>query len=223
MASYFLIGWQFADCLAHIRPTTLAIGLAYSHRPAKTPVRDTGIEPVARCYFCTRRRFVACDDTAVWVITTSGQHRDVNTAGAYHHRDISSAILGACSCATDQHHDLARRGHADMLTIVEGVAVGMLIGELVAGIPLSRRIARYERRKPTSFSDAGDLDLDLDLDETIIAEWPDDRAAAMLEAWRTQRVRQGLHAIGWAADVDSAQAAQAVTKRGAFPGGSGSP
>ncbi len=104
-----------------------------------------------------------------------------------------------------------------MLTIVEGVAVGMLIGELVAGIPLSRRIARYERRKPRSFSDADDLDLDLH--ETIIAEWPDDRAAAMLEAWRTQRSRQRLHAIGWAADVDSAQAAQAVTKRGAFPRG----
>ena len=101
-----------------------------------------------------------------------------------------------------------------MLTIVEGVAVGMLIGELVAGIPLSRRIARYERRKPTSFSHAGDLDLD----ETIIAEWPDDRAAAMLEAWRTQRGRQGLHAMRWAADVDSAQAAQAVTKRGASRG-----
>ena len=101
-----------------------------------------------------------------------------------------------------------------MLTIVEGAAVGMLIGELVAGIPLSRRIARYERRKPTSFSGAGDLDLD----ETVIAEWPDDRAAAMLEAWRTQRARQGLHAMRWAADVDSAQAAQAVTKLGAFPG-----
>ncbi|HTX95616.1 MAG TPA: hypothetical protein VME67_12650 [Mycobacterium sp.] len=99
-----------------------------------------------------------------------------------------------------------------MLTIVEGVAVGILIGELVAGIPLSRRIVRYERRKPTSFADA------VDLDETIIAEWPDDRAAVMLEAWRTQRGRQGLHAIGWAADVDSAQAAQAVTKRGTFPG-----
>jgi hypothetical protein len=103
-----------------------------------------------------------------------------------------------------------------MLTIVEGVVVGMLIGELVAGIPLSRRIARYERRKPTSFpdADAGDLD------ETIIAEWPDDRAAAMLEAWRRQRARQGLHAMRWAADVDSAQAAQAVTKLGAFPRGS---
>jgi hypothetical protein len=98
-----------------------------------------------------------------------------------------------------------------MLTIVEGVAVGMLIGELVAGIPLSRRIARYERRKPTSFPDAGDLD------EPIIAEWPDDRAAAMLEAWRKHRARQGLHAMRWAADVDSAQAAQAVTKLGALP------
>ena len=106
----------------------------------------------------------------------------------------------------DQHHDLAWRGHADMLTIVEGVAVGMLIGELVAGVPLSRRIARYERRKPTPFPDVGDLG------EAIIAEWPDDRAAAMLEAWRTHRARQGLHAMRWAADVDSAQAAQAVTK-----------
>ncbi len=104
-----------------------------------------------------------------------------------------------------------------MLTIVEGVVVGMLIGELVAGIPLSRRIARYERRKPTSFPDAGDLDLDFD--ETIIAEWPDDRAAAMLEAWRTQRAGQGLHGMRWAVDADSARAAQAVTKLGGLPPG----
>ena len=84
-----------------------------------------------------------------------------------------------------------------MLTVVEGVAVGMLIGELVAGIPLCRRIARYERRKRTSFPDVGDLD------ETIIDEWPDDRAAAMLEAWRTERARRDLHAMRWAADVNS--------------------
>jgi hypothetical protein len=84
-----------------------------------------------------------------------------------------------------------------MLTIVDAVALGILIGELVAGIPLSRRIARYERRKPTPFPDGGDLG------ETIIAEWPDDRAAAMLEAWRTERVRRDLHAMRWAADVDS--------------------
>jgi len=74
-----------------------------------------------------------------------------------------------------------------MLTVVEGVAAGMLIGELIAGIPLSRRIARYERRKPTSCAEVGELD------EPIIAEWPDDRAAAMLEAWRTQRASRGLH------------------------------
>lgn len=99
-----------------------------------------------------------------------------------------------------------------MLTIVEGVVVGMLIGELVAGVPLSRRIARHERRRCTSFPDASGLD------ETIIAEWPDDRAAAMLEAWRTQRARQDdLHAVCWVADVDSAQAAQAVTKLAALP------
>jgi hypothetical protein len=84
-----------------------------------------------------------------------------------------------------------------MLTIVEAVAAGMLIGELVAGIPLSRRIARYERRKPTPFPDVGDLG------ETIIAEWPDDRAAAMLEAWRTERARRDLHDMRLAADVDS--------------------
>ena len=83
-----------------------------------------------------------------------------------------------------------------MLTIVEAVAVGMLIGELVAGIPLSRRIARYERRKPTPFPDVDDLD------ETIIVEWPDDRAAAMLEAWRAERARGDLHAMRRAADVD---------------------
>jgi hypothetical protein len=81
-----------------------------------------------------------------------------------------------------------------MLTIVDAVAVGMLIGELVAGIPLSRRIARYERRKPTQFPDVGDLG------GTIIAEWPDDRAAAMLEAWRTERARRDLHAVRQAAD-----------------------
>jgi hypothetical protein len=97
----------------------------------------------------------------------------------------------------DRHHELGRRGHFDMLTVVEGVAVGMLIGELVAGIPLSRRIARYERRKPTSFAEVDDLD------EPIIAQWPDDRAAAMLEAWRTQRASRGPHTLHWAADVDS--------------------
>jgi hypothetical protein len=94
-----------------------------------------------------------------------------------------------------------------MLTIVEAVAAGMLIGELVAGIPLSRRIARYERRKPTPFPDVGDLG------ETIVAEWPDDQAAAMLEAWRTERARRGLHFMRQAADADSAKAAQAVTKQ----------
>jgi hypothetical protein len=84
-----------------------------------------------------------------------------------------------------------------MLTIVDAVAVGILIGELVAGIPLCRRIARYERRKRTPFPDVGDLD------ETIIDEWPDDRAAAMLEAWRTERSRRDLHAMRWAADANS--------------------
>jgi hypothetical protein len=84
-----------------------------------------------------------------------------------------------------------------MLTVVDAVVVGILIGELVAGIPLSRRIARYERRKSTPFPDVGDLD------ETIIAEWPDDRAAAMLAAWRTERARRDLHAMRQAADVDS--------------------
>jgi hypothetical protein len=93
-----------------------------------------------------------------------------------------------------------------MLTTVAAVAVGMLIGELVAGIPLSRRIARYERRKPTPFPDVGDLG------ETIIAEWPDDRAAAMLDAWRTERARRDLHAMRQAADADFGQAAQTVTK-----------
>jgi hypothetical protein len=86
-----------------------------------------------------------------------------------------------------------------MLTIVEAAAVGVLVGELVAGIPLSRRIARYERRKPTPFPDVGDLS------ETIIAEWPDDRAAAMLEAWRTERARRDLHAMRQAAGADSAR------------------
>src|SRR5690242_4844528 len=98
-----------------------------------------------------------------------------------------------------------------MLTIVEGVVVGMLIGELVAGVPLSRRIARHERRRRMSFPEASGLG------ETIIAEWPDDRAAAMLEAWRIQRARQDLHAMRWAADVDSAQAARAVTMLAALP------
>jgi len=94
-----------------------------------------------------------------------------------------------------------------MLTIVAAMVVGMLIGELVAGIPLSRRIARYERRKPTPFPDVGDLG------ETIIAEWPDDRAAPMLEAWRTERARRDLHAMRQAADADFGQAVQMVTKR----------
>jgi hypothetical protein len=97
-----------------------------------------------------------------------------------------------------------------MLTIVDAVAVGILIGELVAGIPLSRRIARYERRKPTPFPDAGDLD------ETVIAEWPDDRAAVMLEAWRTERARRDLQAMRRTANVDSVRRRRAVTKPGAF-------
>ena len=99
-----------------------------------------------------------------------------------------------------------------MLTIAEGVVVGMLIGELVAGVPLSRQLARHERRRRMPFPEASGLG------ETIIAEWPDDRAAAMLEAWRTQRARQDdLHAVCWAADVDSAQAARAVTNLAALP------
>jgi hypothetical protein len=93
-----------------------------------------------------------------------------------------------------------------MLTTVAAVALGML----VAGIPLSRRIARYERPKPTPFPDVSDLG------ETIIAEWPDDRAAAMLEAWRKERARRDLHAMRQAVDVDFGQAAQAVTQPGAF-------
>jgi hypothetical protein len=93
-----------------------------------------------------------------------------------------------------------------MLTIVAAVAAGMLMGELIAGIPLSRRIARYEHREPTPFPDVGDLG------ETIIAEWPDDRSAAMLEAWRTERARRDLHAVGQVADADFSQAAQTVSK-----------
>ena len=94
-----------------------------------------------------------------------------------------------------------------MLTIVAAVAVGILIGELITGIPLSHRIARYEHRKPTPFPDVGDLG------ETIIAEWPDDRSAAMLETWRTERARRDLHAMGPAADADFSQAAQTVSKQ----------
>lgn len=92
-----------------------------------------------------------------------------------------------------------------MLTTVVAVAFGMLIGELIAGVPLSCRIARFERRKPTPFPYASDLG------ETIIAEWPDDRAAAMVEAWRTERVARSRHAVRQAADADSTRAAQAVT------------
>jgi hypothetical protein len=88
-----------------------------------------------------------------------------------------------------------------MLTVVYAVAAGVLIGELVAGIPLCRRIARDERRKPTPLPDVDGLS------GTIIAEWPDDRAAAMLEAWRTQR---DLHAMRQA-DADFGQAAQALS------------
>jgi hypothetical protein len=94
-----------------------------------------------------------------------------------------------------------------MLTILVAVALGLLIGELVAGIPLSRRIACYERRKPTPFPGVGDLG------ESIIAEWPDDRAAAMLEAWRTERAIRRLRAMHQAAAADSARAPQAVSMR----------
>src|SRR6516165_9936981 len=48
----------------------------------------------------TRRVPVARADIAARVATASGQYRDANTAGAWHHRDLSRAILGACSCAT---------------------------------------------------------------------------------------------------------------------------
>lgn len=101
-----------------------------------------------------------------------------------------------------------------MLTTVEAVAAGVLIGELVAGIPLSRRIARYERRKRRSSCDSGGLGLDA----TIIDDWPYDHAAAMLAAWRAQRGGQTVHAVGRAADADSARAARAVTDRGRRPG-----
>jgi hypothetical protein len=130
-----------------------------------------------------------------------GQHRDVNTAGATSIVTSRAPYWARARARRDRHQNLARHGHADMLTIVEAVAAGILIGELVAGIPLSRRIARYERarRKPTLFPDVGDVDVD----DTIIAEWPDDRAAAMLEAWRTELTRRDLHAMRRAADVDS--------------------
>jgi hypothetical protein len=96
-----------------------------------------------------------------------------------------------------------------MLTIVAAVIVGMLIGELIAGIPLSHRIARYEHehRKPTPFPDVGDLG------ETIIAEWPEDRSAAMLETWRTERAWRDLRAVPRAAEADFSQAAQTVSKQ----------
>jgi len=93
-----------------------------------------------------------------------------------------------------------------MLTIVAAVAVGMLIGELITGIPLSHRIARYEHRKPTPFPDVGDLG------ETIIAEWPEDRSVAMLETWRTERARRDLHGMRQVADADFSQAVQTVSK-----------
>jgi hypothetical protein len=85
------------------------------------------------------------------------------------------------------------------------VVVGMLIGELITGIPLSHRIARYEHRKPTPFPDVGDLG------ETIIAEWPDDRSVAMLETWRTERARREL-AMRQAADADFSRVVQTVSR-----------
>jgi hypothetical protein len=97
-----------------------------------------------------------------------------------------------------------------MLTTVAAVAAGILMGELIAGIPLSRRIARYEHReprKPTPFPDVGDLG------ETIIAEWPEDRSVAMLETWRTERAMRELQAMRQAADADFSQAAQTVSKQ----------
>jgi len=97
-----------------------------------------------------------------------------------------------------------------MLTILAAVAVGILIGELIAGIPLSHRIARYEHREHhehTPFPDVGDLG------ETIIAEWPNDRSAAMLETWRTERARRDLNVMRRPADADFSQAAQTVSKQ----------
>jgi DNA-binding transcriptional LysR family regulator len=133
------------------------------------------------------------------------KHRDVNTL-ALPNRDISRAYWVRARARRDPDHRLVR---PDMLTIAAAVIVGILIGELITGIPLSHRIARYEHehRKPTPFPDVGDLG------ETIIAEWPEDRSAAMLETWRTERARRDLDAMRRAADADLSQAVQTVSKQ----------
>ena len=70
---------------------------------------------------------------------------------------------------------------ATALQIVGASVVGALLGQLTAGIPLAIRLNRHERPRRLPPAD--------DIGTVIIDEWPDDRAAAMLAAWRAERRR----------------------------------
>jgi hypothetical protein len=71
---------------------------------------------------------------------------------------------------------------ATALQIVGASVLGALLGQLTAGIPLAMRLNRHERPRRRPPAD--------DIGTVIIDEWPDDRAAAMLAAWRAERGRR---------------------------------
>ena len=85
--------------------------------------------------------------------------------------------------------------------------VGVLVGQLTVGIPLAVRLNRLEhprraRRATEALTDAAAV---------IIDEWPDDRAAAMLAAWRAERGRRPVLRLG--RDARSGAVSRGVMRR----------
>ena len=70
-------------------------------------------------------------------------------------------------------------------TLEVASVLGVLVGQLTVGIPLALRLNHRERLRRTR---RATLALG-DAAAVIIDEWPDDRAAAMLAAWRAERRR----------------------------------
>ena len=84
--------------------------------------------------------------------------------------------------------------------------VGVLVGQLTVGVPLAVRLNRREqpRRARQATEELADAAAE------IIDEWPDDRAAAMLAAWRAERRR-------WPVLRAGCDARPRAVSRGAMP------
>jgi hypothetical protein len=91
--------------------------------------------------------------------------------------------------------------------------LGILVGQLTVGIPLALRLNRRERprrarRATEALADAAAV---------IIDEWPDDRAAAMLAAWRAERGWRPVLRVG--CDARSGAVSRGVMPRPAVQRG----